>query len=63
MLRRRRKEQQAGGFRAEHFDHGIFRACGLRCPREVVRFIDDEQVPAGIGGLLRTTRRPIGIQV
>ena len=60
LLGRGRQQQQAGRFSCERLDQRILRARSRRRPFEVVRFIDDQQIPArrdGLRGALFASRK------
>src|SRR6476660_1733192 len=54
LLGRGSEEEQARRHAAEMFDNDVLRAWRRRRPREMVCFVDDHDVPAGIDRLLET---------
>ena len=54
LLRRGGEQQHTGNTLSDGFDHLIGHTGRFGSPFEVVRLIDDEQVPGGVCGLLRT---------
>ena len=54
LLRCGREQKQAGDFRGECLDQGVGGAGGLGAPFEMMRLIDNEQIPAFIERLLGT---------
>src|SRR5687767_3464290 len=51
LFRSRGQKQETGSLAGKRLDQSVFRTDGLGRPRKMMRFIDDEDVPAGSDGL------------